>query len=82
MLLNRVRRTGLAKHAQAEIAAAGLPRLTATLSDLVAFGEMSYSGKAPDTGTAAAEVTALIAELRSLGWVPNAVTKRRKAITP
>ena len=68
---NRVKRTSLAKHADAEIAAAKLPRLRASLSDLVAFGEMSYSGQVPAVGTAGAEVVALIKELRSLGWLPS-----------
>jgi chromosome partitioning protein len=70
VLLNRVRRTTLARHAAAEIEAAGLHRLTATLSDLVAYGEMTYSGKLPLVGQCAVEITALIAELRKLGWIP------------
>src|SRR5271157_3424235 len=37
VVLNRVKRTTLARHALAELTAAGLPRLTASLSDLVAF---------------------------------------------
>ncbi len=69
---NRVKRTSLAKHADAEIAAAKLPRLQASLSDLVAFGELSYSGQVPAAGTAGAEVIALIKELRTLGWLPAA----------
>lgn len=72
LLLNKLRRqTGLAKHALAEIDRAGLPRLAATLSDLVAFGETSFSGAAPTSGTAGAEISALIAELRGLGWLPE-----------
>jgi len=70
VLLNRVRRTTLARHAASEIATAGLPRLTASLSDLVAYGEMTYSGRAPTAGVPAAEIISLIAELRALGWVP------------
>ena len=61
VLLNRVRRTNLTRHAAAELKTAGLPLLTATLSDLVAYGEISQS---------AAEVAALITELRELGWIP------------
>jgi chromosome partitioning protein len=79
ILLNKQRRTQLARHAANEIANADLPRLKATLSDLVAFGELSYSGKIPASGTAAPEIVALITELRSLGWVPSA--KRKDAIT-
>ena len=70
VLLNRVRRTQLARHAAKE--AADLPLLTTTLSDLVAYGEVSFSGQAPATGAAADELARLIAELRSLGWLPPA----------
>ena len=71
VLLNRVRKTNLARHASKEITAAGLPRLEAALSDLVAFGEISYSGRAPDTGPASIETAALLEELRGLGWLPE-----------
>lgn len=69
VMLNRVRpSTALSKHAAAE--AASLPRLAASLSDLVAYGEMGFSGRMP-TGKAGAEVAALMAELRTLGWLPT-----------
>jgi chromosome partitioning protein len=71
VLLNRVKRTTLARHAATEIKAAGLHRLKATLSDLVAYGEMTYSGRLPPTGPSAVEIAALIAELRELGWIPE-----------
>ena len=70
VLLNRVKRTQLARHAAQELASAGLPRIEATLSDLVVYGELSYSGRIPTSGTAAAELVALVAELRNLGWLP------------
>ena len=69
VLLNKVRRTQLTKHAMAELAAAGLPRLEATLSDLVAYGELSYSGRLPATGPAVVEIALLLAELREKGWL-------------
>jgi chromosome partitioning protein len=69
VLLNRVKRTHLARHASREIETAGLPVLTAVLSDLVAYGEMTFSGRVPDQGTAGEEVGRLVAELRSLGWI-------------
>lgn len=75
VVFNRVRRTSLAKHAAAEAAQASLPRLETSLSDLVAFGEMSYSGRVPSSGAAGTEVGALIAELRDLGWIPAAATR-------
>ncbi len=69
VVLNRVRATtALSRHAFSE--AASLPRLTATLSDLVAYGEMGFSGRMP-IGKAAQEVDTLLAELRSLGWLPT-----------
>jgi chromosome partitioning protein len=71
VLLNKVRRTQLARHAMQEIETAGLPRLTASLSDLVAYGELSYSGRLPQTGPAAGEIAALLAELRAKGWLPG-----------
>lgn len=70
VVLNRVRSsTALSKHAVAE--AASLPRLAVGLSDLVAYGEMGFSGRMPG-GKAGAEVAALMAELRNLGWLPGA----------
>lgn len=79
ILLNKQRRTQLARHAANEIANAELPRLNTILSDLVAFGELSYSGRIPTSGPAAAEVTTLVAELRSRGWIPT--TPKSKAVT-
>jgi chromosome partitioning protein len=70
VLLNRVKRTQLARHAAREIEAAGLPLFSAVLSDLVAYGEMTFSGRVPDQGTAGEEIGRLVAELRSLGWLP------------
>lgn len=74
VVLNRVRSsTALSKHAAAE--SASLPKLKASLSDFVAFGEMGFSGRMP-TGKAGAEVAALMAELRALKWLPR---RSRKA---
>lgn len=69
VLLNKVRRTQLTRHALQELASAGLPRLESTLSDLVAYGELSYSGRLPASGPAVAEVAGLLAELRDRGWL-------------
>jgi chromosome partitioning protein len=81
ILLNKQRRTQLAKHAAKEIANAELPRLDTALSDLVAFGELSYSGRIPTAGHAATELAALIAELRSRGWLPTSSRTRNGAPT-
>ena len=73
-----MKRTQLARPAMRELAA--LPLLTSTLADLVAYGEMTYSGRVPEQGAAAGdEVARLAAELRSLGWIPAPEpTHRRK----
>ena len=69
--VNRVRRnTTLARHVSAEIARLDLPRLDATISEAVAYGEMSFSGSLPATGVAAEEIAALMGELRGQGWLP------------
>ena len=71
VVVNRVRRnTTLARHVAAEIERLGLPRLDTTISEAVAYGEMSFSGALPTTGTAAEEVAGLMAELRGQGWLP------------
>jgi chromosome partitioning protein len=77
VVMNRVKRTILARHATTEMTAAGLPRLTASLSDLVAYGELTYSGKLADKSPAYTEVAALIRELRGLRWIPEKTTPRR-----
>ncbi|TLU70672.1 ParA family protein [Lichenicoccus roseus] len=79
VLFNRVRRTTLAKHAGSELERAKLVRLKASLSDLVAYGELSYSGRVPLSGTAGTEVAALVAELRKLRWIPATT---RNAVRP
>ena len=71
VLFNRVRKTTLARHAAKEVQSAGLARLTTTLSDLVAYGEMTYSGRVPTSGAAASEIEALIKEMRELGWIAS-----------
>jgi chromosome partitioning protein len=82
VVMNRQRdNTALSRHAAAE--AATLPRLKTTISDLVAFGEMTFTGRVPAGGKAGAETGALLRELRGLGWLPEAQapsskTARRK----
>jgi chromosome partitioning protein len=56
VILNRVKRTTLARHALTEMNTAGLTRLNASLSDPVAYGELTYSGALPAKGPAATEV--------------------------
>jgi chromosome partitioning protein len=72
VVANRVRRgTSLSKHALSQAEDLRLPRLTATLSDLVGHGEIGFSGRLPGSSPAAEEIAAMIAELRELGWIPE-----------
>jgi chromosome partitioning protein len=73
VVFNRVRRTSLARHADAEMKKAHIQRLNSNLSDLVAYGELSYSGRIPTSGPAGAEVVALLTELGDLGWIPTSL---------
>jgi chromosome partitioning protein len=67
---NRIRRgTALSRHTLSEIEALSLPRLQTSLSEAVAYGELGFSGALPMVGTAAAEIAALVAELRNQGWL-------------
>ena len=70
VIFNRTKRTALTKHAAKEVATAGLARLAAELSDRVAYGELSFSGRLPASGAAADEIATLLAELQALGWIP------------
>jgi chromosome partitioning protein len=70
VVMNRQRdNTALSRHAATE--AVDLPRLKTTISDLVAFGEMTFTGRVPSGGKAGAETSALLRELRGLGWLPE-----------
>ncbi|GBR41741.1 ParA family protein [Gluconobacter kondonii] len=70
-IMNRLSKTNLTKHAERELREAGIPTLEATISHRTAFGEISYSGEIPSKGSAAAEVTMLINELKTIGWIPR-----------
>jgi chromosome partitioning protein len=71
VVANRIRRqTTLSRHVQAELDRLGLPRLQTTISEAVAYGEMSFSGRLPEAGPAAEEAASLMAELRGQGWLP------------
>ncbi len=71
VVINRVRRnTMLAKHVASEIERLDLPRLDTSISEAVAYGEVSFSGALPAGGLAADETAALMAELRGQGWLP------------
>ncbi len=72
VVANRIRRaTTLSRHVLSQLGALGLPRLQTTLSEAVSYGEISFSGVLPSEGAAAAEITAMIAELRDGAWLPT-----------
>ena len=63
----------MSRHLLAQIEALELPRLDITLSEAVAYGELGFAPALPTTGLAAQEIAALLAELRVLEWLPQAV---------
>jgi chromosome partitioning protein len=74
VIANRIRRgTTLSRHLLTQIAALELPMLTVALSEAVAYGELGFLPALPATGQAAQEISALVAELRALEWLPPAV---------
>jgi chromosome partitioning protein len=71
VVANRIRRqTTLSRHVLAELDRLSLPRLQTLVSEVVAYGELTFSGALPDAGPAMDETAALIAELRREGWLP------------
>ena len=54
----------------ADLAAAGLPLLRQSLSDLSDFGKVSLSGKVPLTGKVGGQADRMVEELVALGAVP------------
>jgi chromosome partitioning protein len=73
VIANRIRHgTTLSRHLLAQIEALGLPRLSTTLSEAVAFGEVGFRPGPPTAGQAATEIAALLGELRAQGWLPAA----------
>jgi chromosome partitioning protein len=71
--------TAVARHVLSELDEVGLPRTAAGIGDRVAFAEMTFSGRVPAGGDASAEILALIAELRDLGWIPSTEFSTRAA---
>lgn len=72
VLRNKVNaRTAVAQHALGEAEDAGVPLLATTLSQAVAYTELSHNGRLPKQPPASLEMDRLIAELRELGWLPQ-----------
>lgn len=71
VLRNKVNaRTAVAQHARGEVESAGLPLLATTLSQVVAYTELTHNGRLPRQAPAAVEIKRLVDELRSAGWLP------------
>lgn len=62
--------TNIAAHAVSELDKYGLPQLDTRFNRLVAFKEMTFTGIVPKTGTAGAQVNALLDELKVIGVLP------------
>lgn len=71
VLRNKVNaRTAVAQHARGEVESAGLPLLSTTLSQVVAYTELTHNGRLPRQPPASLEIERLVDELRELGWLP------------
>ena len=71
VLRNKVNaRTAVAQHARTEVEEVGLKMLQTTLSQVVAYTELSHNGRLPRQAPAAGEIDRLVGELRALGWLP------------
>ena len=74
VLRNKVNaRTAVAQHARGEVESAGLPLLATTLSQVVAYTELTHNGRLPRQAPAAIEIERLIDEFRGFEWLPGPV---------
>jgi chromosome partitioning protein len=74
VLRNKVNaRTAVAQHARGEVESAGLPLLATTLSQVVAYTELTHNGRLPRQAPAAIEIERLVDELRGFEWLPGPV---------
>ena len=81
VVANRLRRqTTLTRHVLAEIEAAGLPRLQTSLSEAVAYGEMSFSGRLPGEGAPVEEIVALLHEVARMASLLPVKQETGKAV--
>lgn len=72
VLRNKVNaRTAVAQHARGEAEEAGVSLLATTLSQAVAYTELSHNGRLPKQPPASLEMDRLVSELRDMGWLPK-----------
>ena len=63
----------MAQHARGEVESAGLPLLATTLSQVVAYTELTHNGRLPRQAPASVEIERLVDELRGFGWLPGPI---------
>ncbi len=63
-------KTNVAAHTEGEAKKYKLPMMKAKLNRLVGFKEMTFTGRVPRGGTAGAQITVLLKELKGLGALP------------
>lgn len=63
-------KTKIAKKVRQKVKETGLPTLNTRLHHLVAYKELTFSGKVPKKGTAGAQGQLLVQELRDIGFLP------------
>ncbi len=63
-------KTNVAAHTEGEAKKYKLPMMKAKLNRLVGFKEMTFTGRVPRGGTAGAQITVLLKELKGLGVLP------------
>jgi len=63
-------KTKIAKKVRQKVKDTNLPVLNTRLHHLVAYKELTFSGKVPKKGTAGAQGQLLVQELRDLGYLP------------
>ena len=79
VLLTRIKsRTSLAEHAAGEVDTAKLARFEGIISDLVAFQELTFTGRVPMAGRGGNEIDKIIREMRTLGWLPKRADRRKR----
>jgi chromosome partitioning protein len=72
VLRNKINlRTAVSRHALGEVESAGLPLFATTLSQVVAYTELTHNGRLPRQPPASVEIERLVDELRALGWLPD-----------
>lgn len=71
VLRNKVNaRTAVAQYARGEVEQSGVELFNTTLSQVVAYTELSHNGRLPRSSPASLEIERLVEELRGLGWLP------------